>query len=135
MDLQTITLEKVASLFRVHPRTILRAIKGEHNTYWYEDSNSEPQSTEKIAEVYGMRHAALLAVIQGRDTLLNAAEAAKALGMAPRTFRNHLKNKDAGSRWGRVACGGITRYLESKINSAGVDRGSIVADNLSQTVE
>ena len=138
MTLQTITLEKVALLFRVHPRTILRAInEREHNTYWYEDSNSEPQSIEEIAKAYDMSSSQLIAVIQGRDSLLKAAEAAEKLGMAPRTFRNHLKNKKMGSKWGRVSCGGITRYLSSRVNSDGVDRGSIVAstDNAYQIVE
>ena len=135
MTLQTIPLEKVALLFSVHPRTILRAIEGKHNTYWSEDSNIEPQPVQKIADVYGMSLAQLIAVIEGRDALLNAVEAAKTLGMAPRTFRTHLKKKGAGPKWGRVACGGITRYRESRIISDGIDRGAIVAssDNFQTT--
>lgn len=114
MALQGITLEGAARVFGVHPRTILRAISKEHNTYWYEDSNEDMLSVADIAEAYGVREIALNAVFEGRDSLLRADEAAKILGMAARTFRKHLHNDD-GTNWGRVASGGITRYLRSRI--------------------
>ena len=120
MALQTVTLEEAALAFRVHPRTILRALKGKHNTYWYEDSNSEPQSIAVIAEAYGTKDYALVAVFEGRDVLLRADEAAKELGMAARTFRKHL-NKGMGTKWGKIGHGGITRYLQSKILNSAID--------------
>jgi hypothetical protein len=122
MALQSVTLGKAAEAFGVHPRTILRAIAGEHNTYWYEDSNDDYILIEDIANAYGVRTAALVAVFEGRDGLLRADEAAKVLGMAARTFRKHLNTKGIPEKWGRVGCGGITRYLETKINSAAIDR-------------
>jgi hypothetical protein len=42
--------------------------------------------------------------------------------MADRTFRKHLSRKGVPEKWGRVAYGGITRYLETRINAATIDR-------------
>lgn len=121
MALQIVTLERVANVFRVHPRTILRALEGEHNTYWFEDINEDLYSIADIAEAYGMTTRALVAVIEGRDELLRADEAAKELGMAARTFRKHLNREGTTMRWGRAKHGGITRYLQSKIIAAAID--------------
>jgi hypothetical protein len=74
-----------------------------------------------IADAYGVRPAVLVAVFEGRDALLRADEAAEVLGMAARTFRKHL-NRGTSAKWGRVGYGGITRYLESRINEAAIDR-------------
>lgn len=120
MALQTVTLEEAAKAFGVHPRTILRAISGDHNTYWYEDSNSDVMKIADIAKAYGVTAAKLVAVFEGRDSLLRADEAAKTIGMADRTFRKHLDAR--AFHWGRVSYGGITRYLESRINSAAIER-------------
>ncbi len=120
MALQTATLRVVSDAFRVHPRTILRALEREHNTYWYEDSDHEEHSLEKIAKAYGMKTPALIAVIEGRDKLLSADEAAVVLGIAARTFRKHL-NRGGAKKWGRVGYGGITRYLHSKVIAATIN--------------
>ena len=93
MALQTVKLEEAAKAFGVHPRTILRAIKGAHNTYWYEDSNSDDIEIADIARAYGTTPKALVAVFEGRDSLLLADEAAEVLSMAARTFRKHLKDR------------------------------------------
>ena len=119
MALQTVTLEEAARVFGVHPRTILRAINQAHNTYWSEDSNEDVIQIEAIAQAYGISIKALVAVFEGRDSLLRADEAAEILGMAARTFRKHLD--DRATKWGRVSHGGITRYLETKINTAAID--------------
>ena len=121
MALQTVTLEVMARAFGVHPRTILRAITGEHNTYWTEDSNTEDQNIEKVADRYHMRPSSLIAVLENRDALLTAGEAALVLGMANRTFRKHL-TRGKNASWGRIHCGGITRYLKSKIITAAFAR-------------
>ena len=127
MALQTVTLEKAAEVFGVHPRTILRAIKQDHNTYWTEDSDQDVIQIADIAKAYGMKSStnakgektsALVPVFEGRDRLLRADEAAEILGMAARTFRKHLNNR--ATKWGRVSCGGITRYLETRINTAAI---------------
>ncbi len=120
MALQTVTLEKAAKAFGVHPRTILRAINNDHNTYWYEDSNADVKKIADIAEAYWISPKALVAVFEGRDSLLRADEAAEALGMAARTFRKHLDTQ--ATKWGRVSHGGITRYLASRINAAAIAR-------------
>ncbi len=131
MALQTVTLEKAAEAFGVHPRTILRAINQDHNTYWYEDSNSDVMQISDIAKAYGVRNStnadgvktsALVPVFEGRDALLRADEAAQVLGMAARTFRKYLQRKGIPQKWGRVSYGGITRYLETKINAAAIER-------------
>ena len=120
MALQTVTLRVAAKAFGVHPRTILRAIEKDHNTYWYEDSDDNVMQIADIARAYGVRTAALVAVFERRDSLMRADEAAETLGMAARTFRKHLDNHAV--KWGRVSYGGITRYLESRINSAAIER-------------
>jgi len=122
MALQTVTLEIAAEAFHVHPRTILRAITQDHNIYWTEDINQDVMKIEDIADAYGIRTPSLVAVFEGRDSLLRADEAAEVLNMAARTFRKHLNIKGTRERWGRVGYGGITRYLESRINSAAIDR-------------
>ena len=121
MALQTVTLKVAAHAFRVHPRTILRALKGEHNTYWYEDSDKDEMIIAEIAHAYGMSTAQLVAVLEKRDSLLRADEASKVLGMAARTFRKWINRKGVPEKWGRVKYGGITRYLESRINTAAID--------------
>lgn len=120
MALQTVTLGEAAEAFDVHPRTILRAISKSHNTYWTEDSNDDVLQIAEIAGAYGIRPAALVAVFEGRDSLMSADKAAQIMGMAARTFRKHLD--DNTLKWGRLSCGGITRYLESRINSAAIER-------------
>lgn len=130
MALQTVTLEEAARAFGVHPRTILRAINQSHNTYWTEDSDSDVLQIADIAKAYGLKTStnakgektsALVPVFEGRDSLLRADEAAEILGMAARTFRKHLMRRGIHRRWGRVSCGGITRYLETRINTAAID--------------
>lgn len=118
MALQTVTLEKAAEAFGVHPRTILRAIEQDHNTYWTEDIDQNTMKIADIARAYGIAPKALVAVFEGRDSLLRADEAAEILGMASRTFRKHLDSQ--ASKWGRVSYGGITRYLETRINTAAI---------------
>jgi len=120
MALQNVTLERVAGVFSVHPRTIMRALEGEHNTYWTEDINEDLHAIADIAKVYGMATPALVAVIEGRDKLIRADEAAEELSMAARTFRKHLNRPGIPSKWGRVKRGNITRYLQSKIISAAI---------------
>jgi len=120
MALQTVTLKEAAKAFGVHPRTILRAIEQDHNTYWTEDSDGDVMQIADIAKAYGVPTKALVAVFEGRDSLLRADEAAEVIGMAARTFRKHLDMQSA--KWGRVSYGGITRYLETRINTAAIDR-------------
>ena len=122
MALQTVTLKKAALAFSVHPRTILRAIMQNHNTYWYEDSDNDVMEIHDIAQAYGMSDAALVAVIEGRDSLIRAGKAAEILGLADRTLRKHMKVKGVPERLGRVHYGKITRYLESRINTAAIAR-------------
>ncbi len=120
MALQTVTLTEAAKAFGVHPRTILRAIEQDHNTYWTEDSDDDVLQIADIAKAYNVSTKALVAVFEGRDSLLRADEAADVIGMAARTFRKHLDRE--ASKWGRVSCGGITRYLETRVNTAAIDR-------------
>ena len=118
MALQTVTLEEAAKVFGVHPRTILRAINKAHNTYWSEDNNEDVIQIADIATAYGIKPYALVAVFEGRDSLLRADEAAEVLSMAARTFRKHLDNQAV--KWGRVSYGGVTRYLETRVNAAAI---------------
>lgn len=132
MALQRITLEAAAGIFRVHPRTICRALTGEHNTYWTEDINHDLLSLSDIAGAYGMDVAALRRCVERRDSLLKAVEAADIMDMRPRTFRKHVmrtatrgrKNGTSSTaqytKLGKVGSGGVVRYLESKIRAASI---------------
>ena len=70
MARQKITLSEAAKIFRVHPRTILRAISGEHNTYWSEDINDQVMRISDIAYAYHMTDRTFVAIIESRDSLL-----------------------------------------------------------------
>ena len=113
MARQNITLAQAAKIFRVHPRTILRAISGEHNTYWSEDINDQVMAISTIADAYNMTPRTFIAVIESRDSLLTADEAAAVLGIKPRTFRDRL----IAGRYKKIGRGGITRSLQSKITA------------------
>lgn len=111
MASQNITLIGAARLFGVHPRTIVRAISGQHNTYWTEDIDEDLFAVADIARVYNLYDAELIRVIEGRDKLLTPDEAAKVLSIRPRTFRDRVK----AGRYRKISNGGIVRYLRSKI--------------------
>lgn len=108
---QSITLIGAANLFGVHPRTIVRAISGNHNTYWTEDIDENLYNKGEVADAYGLSVAELNRVIEGRDALLTPDEAAKLLNIKPRTFRDRVK----AGRYRKVTNGGIVRYFRSKI--------------------
>jgi DNA-directed RNA polymerase specialized sigma24 family protein len=118
MVLQTVTLEAAATLFNVHPRTIVRALSGQHNTYWSEDINHDNYPIDAIARAYGMEPAVLRRVIEGRETLLRPDEAAELLGIRPRTFRERVSLGKDRLQKARVSSGGIVRYLKSKVTEA-----------------
>ncbi len=107
------TLKDLATIFNVHPRTILRAMSGEHNTFWSDDEDWNDQRIElqDVATAYDTKVKTLCAVLDGRDNLLTPQEAANILDIAPRTFR---ERKKAG-RYTKIGAGGIARYLHSKI--------------------
>ncbi len=114
-----ITLEAAAKIFRVHPRTIVRALTGKHNTYWSEDINHDMYDIAGIAATYGITVADILRIIEGREALLKPAEAALVLKMRPRTFRGYVTNNAIK---GRVSSGGVVRYLQSKVITQSFDR-------------
>lgn len=114
MATNTVTLIGAAEIFDVHPRTIVRALSGEHNTYWYEDSNEDVYAVEDIASAYGMTAFELARCIEGRDSLVKPDEAAEILGVNPRTFRNRVQ----AGKYKKIANGGVVRYLKSKILEA-----------------
>lgn len=111
MTVQNITLIGAAGVFGVHPRTIVRALSGEHNTYWYEDINEDLFSVADIAAAYGLTTAELSRCIERRDALMTPDEAAAELRIKPRTFRQRVKD----GCYKKYSNGGIVRYLRSKI--------------------
>jgi hypothetical protein len=131
-----ITLEGAADLLRCHPRTILRAIQGQHNVYWVDDPafNHQMIALDTLAEAYDTTADILRAVIEGRDRLLKPNEAAEVIGVVPRTFRammargypyspdTHHSNLSRRSRYGRVKNGRIVRYRFSKIYDVALAR-------------
>lgn len=111
MTVQNITLIGAATVFGVHPRTIVRAMTGEHNTYWTEDIDEDVFAVRDIADSYDMDEADLSRCIEKRDKMLTPDEAAKALGIKPRTFRERVRQ----GVYRKIANGGIVRYLHSRI--------------------
>jgi hypothetical protein len=84
---QQITLEAAAKVFRVHPRTVVRALSGEHNTYWTEDINHDMHTLDRLADAYkGITPDDIKRILEGRDELLKPEEAAELIGVQPRTF-------------------------------------------------
>ena len=71
------TLNEVATIFDVHPRTILRAMSGEHNTFWSDDEdwNDQRIPLEAIATAYNTTAKTLSVVLEGRDDLWRVAVA------------------------------------------------------------
>jgi hypothetical protein len=117
MAIQNVTLLAAADVFQVHPRTICRALTGKHNTYWYEDINENVYAVRDIAKAYNMPTAVLQRCIEGREALLKPNDAAKMLGIRPRTFRQRVRD-DGNPRkrnYGKCGHGGIVRYVRSKI--------------------
>jgi len=117
-----VTLDRVAQVFGVHPRTILRALAGDHNTYWNEDDRESlvalPVALDALAATYGTTVQTLTACIEDRDALLRPDEAAELLGIKPRSFRDRLRTASGPLgklTQGRVSHGGIVRYLRSKV--------------------
>ncbi len=124
-----ITLEGAAHLFRVHPRTILRALYNKHNTYWSDDEkfNHQMLSLEDIATAYNTSADILRMMLEGRDQLLKPSEAAELIGVSPRVFRKMLISGypytpqsqphrfTREGRYGRIGHGRIVRYRHTKI--------------------
>ncbi len=118
MATTNVTLIGVAAIFDVHPRTIVRALTGQHNTYWYEDINEDIFAVADIAAAYNMSAAELGRCIEGRDELIKPDEAAVLLGIQPRTFRDRVQS----GKYRKVTNGGVVRYLKSKIISDKIAR-------------
>ena len=120
MTTKSVTLIGVANVFVVHPRTIVRAITGEHNTYWTDDINEDLFAVADISKAYGMNTNELVRCIEGRDKLIKPDEAAAILEVQPRTFRDRVKGARMDGRrpYGRAAAGGVVRYLRSKVIEA-----------------
>lgn len=103
----TLTLNNAAVHFRVHPRTIVRALSDKINVFWNEDFNPLISVTA-LANAYSMNEKLLIRVLDNRDILLKPAEAAKEIKTPPRTFR---------WRGYKVAArkGGIVRYSRAQV--------------------
>lgn len=82
------TLIEATRILRLHPRTILRAIKKEENPYWA-DGYDCPVDTKDISEAFKVKALIMDAVFMDKKPLLRPNEAAKLLKMNPRTFRTH----------------------------------------------
>jgi len=109
-----LSLNHIAELFQVHPRTILRAVEQDVNAYWADDHNPAV-SIKELADAYGCKPQIIIRLAENRDSLLNASEAAKMMKIRPRTFRRN-----------RPRClrsGGIVRFERSIIVGQAMLRG------------
>lgn len=103
----TVSLNKVAEAVSVHPRTILRIVTGERNTYWATDHNPT-LDVEKVATALGCDAAVLKRVLRGSDTFMKPEDAAAELDVPDRTFR--YRKYTPAFRVGRVV-----RFARSKL--------------------
>ena len=79
-------LNRVADALKVHPRTILRALAGEVNTYWAPGHNPNV-NIATLAEVLGMPAQTLKDAVNGDDYFMSPDEAAEHFNLPLRTFR------------------------------------------------
>lgn len=82
---QTMKLNDIAEIFRVHPRTILRHIKHDDKAYWVKGYNPDIY-TSILIETMSVEPHVLVRIINGTDELLTPTEASKFLQIAHRTF-------------------------------------------------
>lgn len=107
----TITLAAAAKLFKVHPRTIVRAVADDYNAYWTPDSDEDIYEIADIAAAFGVKDHLIRCLLDERDELVTAQEAAAYLGIAGRTFRVRVRE----GRYDKIKRGGITRYRKSQV--------------------
>jgi hypothetical protein len=119
---ETIALDAVATVFAVHPRTILRAVSGDYYVYWNEEDRDElvakPVDLTAVAKVYDTDTGTLKRCILGKDRLVRPDEAAQILEIKPRTFRDRVKK----GVYHKIGKGGVARYLFSEIIDDKVSR-------------
>lgn len=114
MARKNIPLAQAAEAFKVHPRTILRALSQQQNPYWTEDINDDPISIEKLAEAYGTTVHFLNRVFDERDEILTVSEAALILGVSDRALRRRRTSKKTPTIR-TLSHGGVVRFVKSQI--------------------
>ena len=83
-----LTLNEAAALLQLHPRTVLRYITNDFNTYWTEDYDPNVK-IETVASSFQCDPIYFTRTLNDRDAILTSKEAAAFLDLIPRTFRNH----------------------------------------------
>lgn len=81
-----IPLDTVAETLKVHPRTVLRALKGEVNTYWAEGHKVDILLSE-LGRAYDFDTQYFERVLRGKDELFKPREAAEFLDIQIRVFK------------------------------------------------
>ncbi len=82
----TMTLDRVAKLLKIHPRTVLRAMEGDKNAYWA-DGHNPVLNIENVAATFDFDPIYLTRADKRRDDFLTPREAAQIVGVPERTFR------------------------------------------------
>lgn len=103
----TVSLNDVAEAVAVHPRTILRIVTGDRNTYWSADHNPGLDIT-KVAQALGCHDKTLARVLRGSDDFLKPDAAASELGVPGRTFRYREYTPT-------IKVGRVVRFARSKL--------------------
>lgn len=109
-------LNAVAAAMQVHPRTVLRRVTGEMNTYWGPGYNPDV-SLSKVAEAYGVEEQVLQDALDYVDVILTPNEAADLVGRSVRALRRspHLYPP-------AVKTAGVVRYSQNALLAATQDR-------------
>lgn len=82
------TLNEIAGVLQIHPRTVLRHMTNDPNIYWTEDFNPSIK-VSAVAESFQCDAVHITRALNDRDAIFTPKEAAKFLDLLPRTFRNH----------------------------------------------
>lgn len=108
------SLRKYARIFQVHPRTILRHLKGEGNPTWHRALNPQIKVID-VAKGLDIPPGIIRNLLKRQDTILNAREAAATLDMPLQGFKHrYYKAIIRGHKF--------TRWLRSQLISEHVLR-------------
>ena len=105
----TIELNEVANILKIHPRTVLRALSNEVNTYWA-IGYTENIDIDDISDVFGFDPVYIRRAKKKRDEFFKPTEAADFIDVPSRTFR--YRKYPA-----LIRRGGIVRYSRKDVTT------------------
>jgi len=111
---ETLKLNELAEVLNVHPRTVLRHVKGDMGAYWAKGYNPDICVDDLVLSM-GANLPALIRALEGKDELLTPRQASEYLIVPHRTF-SFRKYKAA------VRIGKTVRYSSIDIANEHIDK-------------